>query len=111
MDFRLDAATEELRARVRAHVSSRLIPLEADPATWGERSQAAQQQRVARRRVATQPVGSCQGQERGDRGGLPAPRLAASAAARLAAARLAASTATAGVKGRRRRRRRCLVNS
>ena len=36
MDFRLDAATEELRARVRAHVSSRLIPLEADPATWGE---------------------------------------------------------------------------
>ena len=36
MDFTLDPATEELRARVRAHVSARLIPLEADPSTWGE---------------------------------------------------------------------------
>ncbi len=36
MDFKLDAATESTRARTRAFVSEELIPLEADPAIWGE---------------------------------------------------------------------------
>ena len=36
MEFGLDAATERMRAETRAFVSDTLIPLETDPAIWGE---------------------------------------------------------------------------
>lgn len=36
MDFRLDPETEALRARLRRFVAETLLPLESDPAIWGE---------------------------------------------------------------------------
>ncbi len=39
MDLTLDPALEDLRSRVAAFVDRRLLPLEDDPATWGEGEQ------------------------------------------------------------------------
>ncbi|MCS6780577.1 MAG: acyl-CoA dehydrogenase family protein [Geminicoccaceae bacterium] len=39
MDLTLDPALEDLRARVAAFVDERLLPLEEDPASWGEGEQ------------------------------------------------------------------------
>jgi acyl-CoA dehydrogenase len=36
MDFTLDPATEALRERIRAFVAAEIVPLERDPAAWGE---------------------------------------------------------------------------
>ena len=36
MEFRLDAGTEALRARVREFVARELMPVEAEPEAWGE---------------------------------------------------------------------------
>jgi acyl-CoA dehydrogenase len=36
MDFTLDPAVEALRGRIRAFVAAEILPLERDPAAWGE---------------------------------------------------------------------------
>jgi acyl-CoA dehydrogenase len=56
MDFTLDPATEALRARVRDHVSSRLIPLEAEPGLWGE-GENIREDRLAQLRAEARGLG------------------------------------------------------
>ena len=41
MDFALSPETDELRLRVRAYVEERIIPLEADPASYDEHENIA----------------------------------------------------------------------
>lgn len=52
MDFTIEPAVEDLRARIRAFVDSHIIPLEADPASYDEGENIAQAPLAALRRKA-----------------------------------------------------------
>ncbi|MCL6608964.1 MAG: acyl-CoA dehydrogenase family protein [Geminicoccaceae bacterium] len=69
MDLTLPAALEELRSRVAAFVDRRLLPLEDDPASWGEGEQI-RWELVERLRAEVKALGLWCPQMPKERGGL-----------------------------------------